>query len=119
MDENYPRTTNYYVVIGIIFGALVLSVVFLHESKQVAVGEEAERTKRDPAEVDHIYNFVCVYIYLYVCTHVGIYVCMLINVDVYISIYMCTYLHIICVNICMYIHVYIYMYVYIHIRIYI
>jgi len=51
MDENYPRTTNYYVVIGIIFGALVLSVVFLRESKQVAVGEEAERTKRDPAEV--------------------------------------------------------------------
>lgn len=51
MDENYPRTTNYYVVIGIIFSALAISVLFLKESKGVAVKEEALRTKRDEIEV--------------------------------------------------------------------
>lgn len=51
LDTEYPRTTNYHVVIGIIFASLIVSAILLKESKPVAVTEEAARTKRSKEDV--------------------------------------------------------------------
>jgi len=51
MDEERPRTHNYYVVLGIVITGIVVSLVFLKESKQVAVSEEATRTRRTDEDV--------------------------------------------------------------------
>mmetsp|Transcript_126431 Transcript_126431/g.366024 ORF Transcript_126431/g.366024 Transcript_126431/m.366024 type:complete len:508 (-) Transcript_126431:361-1884(-) len=51
MDENEPRTTCYYIVIGMIVLGIVLGVAALKESKDAAVKEEAEVSgKADSAD---------------------------------------------------------------------
>ena len=53
LDTNYPRTGNYYVVIGLIVTGLLLGVFVLKESKPVVVAEEAVRTKREASVVEN------------------------------------------------------------------
>jgi len=52
MNEDEPRGTCYYVIIGLIFTNLVVAILFLKESKPIAVQEEADRTQRALTDID-------------------------------------------------------------------
>jgi len=51
MNEDEPRGNCYYVIIGLIVVNIVVAVLFLKESKPIAVQEEADRTQRSLTDV--------------------------------------------------------------------
>lgn len=51
MDEDNPRSTCYYVVLGLIVVGILLGALALKESKVIAVKEEADSTGRQDDEV--------------------------------------------------------------------
>lgn len=52
LDEHHPRRENYYVVLAIIGSSIVISTLFLKESKPLAVDEESKITGRSKETIE-------------------------------------------------------------------